>query len=197
MSNVNIRRAVENIKTNTTIYTPIVEVIVNSIQAIGENNASGKIYIRVGRGGQTDLESGMPEIRNISVEDNGVGFDDANRQSFDTLYSDLKIKDGGKGFGRFTCLKYFEHVDVESIYQDEAGIFKEREFSMGSENEIIVKEKIKNSNENETKTIVHLNGIKAGKNLDKKLSTIARILVEKLLPYFITENYQCESLPIS
>ena len=197
MSNVNIRRAVENIKTNTTIYTPIVEVIVNSIQAIGANNASGKICIRVERSGQTDLDSGMPEICNISVEDNGIGFDDANRQSFDTLYSDLKIKDGGKGFGRFTCLKYFEHVDVESIYQDEAGNFKERQFSMGSENEIIVKEKIKNSSKNGTKTIVHLNKIKASKNLDKKLATIARILVEKLLPYFITENYRCPEIYLS
>lgn len=197
MSNVNIRRAVENIKTNTTIYTPIVEVIVNSIQAIGANNANGKIYIRVERSGQTDLDSGKPEICNISVEDNGIGFDDANRQSFDTLYSDLKIKDGAKGFGRFTCLKYFEHVDVESIYQDEAGNFKERQFSMGSENEIIVKERIKNSNKNETKTIVSLKKIKVGKSLDKKLTTIARILVEKLLPYFITENYQCPEVYLS
>jgi len=34
MSNVNIRRAVENIKSGTTVYTPIVETIVNAIQAI-------------------------------------------------------------------------------------------------------------------------------------------------------------------
>ena len=36
MSNVNIKRAVENIRTNTTVYTPVVEMIVNAIQAIDE-----------------------------------------------------------------------------------------------------------------------------------------------------------------
>lgn len=34
MSNVNIRRAVENIRSGTNAYTPLVEVIVNAIQAI-------------------------------------------------------------------------------------------------------------------------------------------------------------------
>ena len=36
MSNVNVSRAVENIRANTTIYTAIVEVVVNAIQAIDE-----------------------------------------------------------------------------------------------------------------------------------------------------------------
>jgi hypothetical protein len=45
MSNVNIKRAVENIRSSTTVYTPIVEVIVNAIQAIEdkENISEGKI----------------------------------------------------------------------------------------------------------------------------------------------------------
>ena len=34
MSNVNIKRAVENIRLGTTIYTAIVEVVVNAIEAI-------------------------------------------------------------------------------------------------------------------------------------------------------------------
>jgi hypothetical protein len=35
MSNINIKRAVENIRANTTVYTPVVEIIVNAIQEIG------------------------------------------------------------------------------------------------------------------------------------------------------------------
>lgn len=34
MINVNIRRAVENTRSGTTVYTPVVEAIVNGIQAI-------------------------------------------------------------------------------------------------------------------------------------------------------------------
>ena len=198
MSNVNIRRAVENIKLVTTIYTPLVEVIVNSIQAIEAGNVKdGKIYIRVERGNQPDLEGGISEIQSLSIEDNGIGFNNANRESFDTLYSDLKIKDGGKGFGRFTCLKYFECVDVYSIFEDELTGCKERQFSMGSQHEIIVKEKIQDIKTSDKKTIVFLRNIKEGKALDKKLKTIARVLVEKLLPYFITENYACPKIYLS
>jgi|GEM_PF-6121156 len=34
MSNVNIKRVVENIRSGTTVYTPLVECIVNAIQAV-------------------------------------------------------------------------------------------------------------------------------------------------------------------
>ena len=34
MSNVNVRRLVENIRSGTNIYTPLVELVVNAIQAI-------------------------------------------------------------------------------------------------------------------------------------------------------------------
>ena len=179
MSNVNIKRAVENIRANTTVYTPIVEVVVNAIQAIESKcRADGKITIRVHRAEQLELVGGLPEVLSIEIEDNGVGFTDENRRSFDTLYTDLKINEGGKGFGRFTCLKYFENLNVESIYQDKDG-FKQRKFSMGKDIEIIVNEKISASVEQKLKSIVHLSILKDGKLVEKKLSTIARILVER------------------
>nr|WP_295746045.1 hypothetical protein [uncultured Acidocella sp.] len=37
MSNVNIKRLVENIRSGTNIYTPLVELVVNAIQAIDES----------------------------------------------------------------------------------------------------------------------------------------------------------------
>jgi nitrogen-specific signal transduction histidine kinase len=118
MSNVNIKRAVENIRANTTIYTPVIEIIVNAIQAIDETGKKdGRIVIRVQRSNQTQID-GLPEVMSFEIEDNGIGFTDMHRDSFDTLYSDKKIKDGGKGFGRFTCLKYFENLHVKSIFQD-------------------------------------------------------------------------------
>src|SRR5262245_31224746 len=136
MSNVNIRRAVENIRSTTNVYTPIVEVIVNAIQAIDESARSdGKITIRAHRSAQTDIVDGLPEIIGFDIEDNGVGFTQKHRDSFDELYTDAKEKEGAKGFGRFICLKYFEDFRVESVFRENDG-FKARRFSMGKERNI-------------------------------------------------------------
>ncbi len=197
MSNINIKRAVETIRSNTTVYTPIVEVVVNAIQAIeckGETEGEIKIFVR--RSKQQQLDGGLPEIHSFKIWDNGIGFTDENRGAFDTIFTDRKIEEGGKGFGRFTCLKYFEDVDIDSIYLD-AGSYKRRTFSMGKENEIVVNERISECEEQETFTLVHLNGLKKGKAVDKKLDTIARNLIEKLLPYFIADNYTCPSITLS
>ncbi|MDD2800428.1 MAG: ATP-binding protein [Methylococcales bacterium] len=197
MSNVNIRRAVENIKANTTVYTPIVEVVVNAIQAIESNGKTdGVIFIRLNRSEQTDMNDGLPDVHSIEIEDNGIGFTDENRQSFDTLYSDFKLSDGGKGFGRFTCLKYFDDLHVESVYWSQDG-FKLRKFSMGKDNDIIVNEQISMSSDQNSGAVVCLSNLKKGKTIDKKLGTIARNLVEKLLPYFITQDYACPKIVLS
>lgn len=70
MSNINIRRAVENIRSNTTVYTPVVEMIVNAIQAIDEaGEKNGKVSIRnlFFRFGQTQIETEAAEIAKKSV----------------------------------------------------------------------------------------------------------------------------------
>lgn len=195
MSNVNIVRAVENIKTNTTIYTPIIEVIVNSIQAIeSAKNKTGTIKIVAIRSKQTETDGSLAAIESLIVTDNGIGFTQANRDSFDTLYSDHKIKIGGKGFGRFTCLKYFNDLKVDSHYLENAMRMR-RSFSMGKGNEIIINEKLETSLEKENRTSVTLSSVKIS-SLNKKLNTLARSLTERLLPYFITKNYDCPTITL-
>ncbi len=192
MSNVNIRRAVENIRTNTTVYTAIIEAVVNGIQAIERNNGGkGNILIRLLRADQLEIDENLSDVVGFEIEDNGIGFNDANRLSFDTLYSDQKIDEGGKGFGRFICLKYFENLHVDSTYRFNDQEIARRVFSMGKKNEIIVNEKFPKPNRKSSGTIVYLSNIKKLKSIDKKLTTIARNIVERLLPYFITENYAC------
>ncbi len=196
MSNVNVKRAVENIRSGTTVYTPLVELIVNSIQAIEskeENN--GVIEIIVMRSGQSDIENKIPPVDSFLVKDNGIGFTDANRDSFDTLYSDYKINQGGKGFGRFTSLRYFENLYVDSVYED-GDQLKKRTFSMGKSNDIIVDEQTIDVSDCDIQTSVTLSSVKDGKFTDKKLATIARVLVEKLLPYFIAKDYSCPKISI-
>ena len=192
MSNLNIKRAVENIRANTTAYTPVVETIVNAIQAIESTGRSdGRISVRVIRSEQleADLEadSGLPAIVGFEIEDNGVGFTEEHRQSFDTLYSDMKLAQGGKGFGRFTCLKHFKDLHVVSVFNNE-NKYQQRTFSMGKENEIIVNEKLSAFDASDSSTVVRLDTLRRG-SFEKKLSTVARTLVEKLLPYFITKGY--------
>ena len=197
MSNVNIRRAVENIRASTTTYTPVVEMIVNAIQAIDESGRTdGRVSIRAQRSNQTELDGSLPEVSSFEVEDNGIGFTDVHRNSFDTLYTDLRIKEGGKGFGRFTGLKYFEDLHVKSVYQDGSD-FKARSFSMGKDNDIIVRENVTMSEKQESGTVVTLSALKTRRPFDKTLPTIARNLVERLLPYFITQNYMCPEIVLS
>lgn len=197
MSTVNIKRAIENIRANTTVYTPVVEMVVNAIQAIDENGrADGRVMVRAMRTGQADLDGGLPEVSGFAIEDNGIGFTDRHRNSFDTLYTDLRIEEGGKGFGRFTCLKYFDNLYVESIYRDKDG-FMARSFSMGKEKDIIVHEKVAASEKQETGTVVTLSSLKQGRSFDKKIATIARNLAERLLPYFITQDYVCPEIVLS
>tara|TARA_R110002167_G_scaffold366362_1_gene595164 strand:+ start:2239 stop:4239 length:2001 start_codon:yes stop_codon:yes gene_type:complete len=186
MSNVNIRRAVENIRSGTNAYTPLVEVIVNAIQAIEViERQDGLIQIVVDREGQVDLEDSVSGVSGFTVLDNGIGFTDDNRDSFDTLYSAHKISEGGKGFGRFTCLKYFEEITVESTFLKGKTCFKRR-FKMGTDNEIIIGEEVQESQEKTTGSIVRL--VELRKNFpDKKLLTLARVLVERLLPYFFDD----------
>lgn len=189
MSNLNIKRAVENIRASTTAYTPVLETIVNAIQAIESTGRSdGKINVRVRRSDQLETDDSLPSIIGFEIEDNGVGFTDEHRHSFDTLYSDLKISQGGKGFGRFTCLKYFDDLHIISIFHGAKG-YQKRTFSMGKENELIVKEKLSTIDAKDCGTVVHLDGLRRG-NYEKKLATLARTLVEKLLPYFITKDYK-------
>lgn len=196
MSNVNVKRAVENIRSGTNVYTPLVEMVVNAIQAIeARKPEKGKVEIVVHRSSQQELEGGSPAVESFTVIDNGIGFNDLNRDHFDTLYTDHKIAQGGKGFGRFTCLKYFDDLIVESIFEAHDGL-KKRSFKMGKEKDIIVAETVEDCLVGDIGSHVKLQKIRGRGFPDKQLKTIARTLVERLLPYFIDSEYECPNISI-
>lgn len=190
MSKINIDRIVRDIKTRSNSLTPVIEAVCNSIEAIGNNRTDGLIRIVLKRDGSQDmgLEDNpvKGDIIAIDIIDNGEGFTEANKESFDTFRSGLKMDIGGKGFGRFMFLKYFSHVTVESVYSQE-GCFYKRTFTFGHANEIIENETNEplEGTEHKTGTTVHLSSIK-NKDLDKGLEVVARKLVERLLVYFAT-----------
>ena len=197
MSKINIARAIQNIRAITTAYTPVVEMIVNAIQAIDEaGTICGKVSVRAMRTDQAELDGSLREIIGFEIHDNGMGFTDKHRDSFDTLYTDHRISEGGKGFGRFICLKYFTKLDVESVYR-EGHRFKSRCFSMGRKHDIIIRESVAGSDQQTTGTVVKLTNLKKEGTFDKELRTVARNLVERILPHFITSGYKCPDIFLS
>lgn len=190
MSKINIDRIVKDIKSKTTSLTPIIEAICNSIDAIDSKRTDGTIDIIVKRNNNPSFDFDtvhLPDIDSIDIIDNGIGFTEENKDSFDTYRSGFKMSNGGKGFGRFMYLKYFNHVSIESIFC-ENGKYKKRCFTFGHADEIIENETIVDIEFNETihtGTILHLTSIK-DHDLDKGLDVIARKLVERLLAFFVT-----------
>lgn len=196
MSNVNIKRAIENIRYGTNVYSPLVETIVNAIQAIDSRRINnGLVEIFVKRASQKNLGDGLSAVESFTVKDNGIGFNEINRQAFDTLYTDHKISQGGKGFGRFTCLKYFEDMKIDSIFESQ-GRLQRRSFKMGKNTDFIENETVEPCQKGEPGTLVTLQNIKGKGFPDKPIKTIARILVERLLPYFIDDDYDCPKVTI-
>jgi hypothetical protein len=60
-------------------------------------------------------------IQSVTIRDNGIGFNDANFDSFSTPDSEYKLSRGGKGLGRFICLQVFSKIEVTSIYKNGKG----------------------------------------------------------------------------
>lgn len=193
MSKINISGIVKGIKASTTYLTPIIEAVCNSIDSIGEQKG-GKIDIIAYRDGQRSLNDDdeskvCGSIIGFDVVDNGVGFITANRDSFDTYLSGHKFKSGGKGFGRFMYLKYFNKVSVDSYYMEDGKSYH-RSFDFGHKEEIIENEKneLVRGDNFECKTTLHLKSAIKDYNADKGLEVIARKLVERLLVFFVDKS---------
>jgi len=143
---------------------PLFEAISNSIEAIEErgNTSNGQITIRVIRDTQITLygnksDETQNDILDFEIQDNGIGFDDRNYESFETDNSTYKSNKGGKGIGRFVWLKAFEKVEIESVYQNgKQKYLRKIEFSLKNG----IKEKENKSTNEEQKTIVKLKGFK-------------------------------------
>ena len=203
MSQLDIKRTVENIPRNrTNVYTPIVEAISNAIDSVDQSGrADGAIEVIFKRSAAQPLNLdniALADISDVRIVDNGIGFTDENTESFDTLYTNQKVNKGGKGFGRFTYLKYFENVKVESIFKDNKK-YKQRDFDFGFEKEIVINEQINESTATDTRTTLYLNNLKikdSNSTFDKKIETISKHLLEKLLIYFINDEYKCPKITI-
>lgn len=197
MSRINIQGIVDDIKSQINIYTPIVEAIANSVDSIISGGIqNGRVEVKIIRNSQVSLVHEVPPAIGIHIIDNGVGFNQKNRDAFDTFKTYNKKEIGGKGFGRFMFHKYFNRISVDSTFFDENGDIKRRAFTFGKRYDIIENEEISVPDSSNLKTIVRLDYIKDLTQIDKKLETIARKILEKILVYFIDDEFSCPLITV-
>lgn len=175
---------------------PLFEAVVNSIHSIEEYSddmTQGSITVEIIRSSQASLnfkESSDHEenIVAFKVTDNGVGFNNDNMKSFETLDTDHKAEKGCRGVGRLLWLKAFNRVNVNSIYQYEDNLFN-RTFVFNSS------EGVNNLDEREDDTSTRLTTVELKDFIEKyrtaspkTLNSIAKSLLEHCLWYFVRDG---------
>ncbi len=191
---LNIKGRVSNISLPVSRpLMPLYEAISNSIQAIEERKIKdGRIVIEIER--EKSLVSQQENAENDSIiafiiKDNGVGFNDANYESFNTSDTAYKAKIGGKGIGRFLWLSAFEKVEISSSFKEGKEFrFRQFEFSINDNGVKEIRNDIIRNEKHET--VVKLINFqeKYRNRCYKKNETIAISIVEQFLDVFLSDN---------
>ena len=175
---------------------PLFEAIVNSIYAIEERQKielfQGKIDIHIIRVPQEVLEGvdkSINEITGFVISDNGIGFDDNNMKSFLQSDSTYRADKGGKGIGRFSWLKAFEHASIESIFRDN-NCWVKRNFEFSLEKQEIDDSLVEIEGIEEYNTRVSLIDYLPiyRKNVTKNAEVIANRIMQHCLIYLMGSN---------
>lgn len=188
--NTNVARRVKHYRLSKVKgYYAIFEAISNSIDSFNVIDSNSLITVEFYRD-NTVLDFGFDIherlYREVRIIDNGVGFNDVNFNSFNTSDSDLKKDMGGKGLGRFSWLKVFEKVKIESNYfQDDE--FYHRYFEFLRTVDGIANDKVTPTTEKSTGTTIYLYKQNKEWLIPKKIQTFAEKLIEHFLPHFLDE----------
>lgn len=103
-----VKSATKNIGKNISFLQPIYEALINSIES-GAKNISIKLF----ESSKIDAFD-VGYIEGFEIQDDGEGFIEKNRIAFCTLWSENRIKSGGKGSGRFTWLSVYKNIHINS-----------------------------------------------------------------------------------
>jgi uncharacterized protein YdhG (YjbR/CyaY superfamily) len=177
---------------------PLFEAIVNSIHSIEERIQfdsgfkKGVITIKAVR----DVQMILPNFENVSaeligfvIEDNGMGFNETNINSFMESDSTYKAEKGGKGVGRFSWLKAFEKATICSMYRDNDEWVK-RSFEFSAANSEIDDTLVYCEAATDNLTSVLLENYKSEfkQSLPKNGETIATKIIQHCLIYFLSKD---------
>lgn len=197
---VNVAGQVGQIKLSVSkALWPLFETVINSIQSLEDSNVQEKkIIIEALRpehaqfktDGQGKMVEELTHFENFIVTDNGNGFNSENYNSFLEAYSQLKVKKGCKGIGRFLWLKAFDNVSIDSTYcEDEHWHSRMFDFALTGvtpeQNDKIIEQEGAVQ-----RTVVRLKGFRNPyrDSVAYSLESLAKKLIEHCLPYFISGN---------
>ena len=175
---------------------PLFETVINSIQSLEDTDTEQKqitiealrnpnVQMRLNADGTKAEEPSRFE--QFIVTDNGNGFNEANFKSFQEAYSQLKVKKGCKGIGRFLWLKAFEKVVISSTYQENGKWYlREFDFTLSGVSPDEAPKELKGNNYSNI-TRVTLTGFIARYRdaVSYSLESLAKKIIEHCLPYFI------------
>ncbi|NMW65005.1 ATP-binding protein [Mobiluncus mulieris] len=181
----------------TRALLPLLEAIVNGIQAIDERYEDqveqGLLEVKIQRDSQEmldlpDVGTGREPLRPIVgfiVTDNGIGFTPDNMGSFETLDSDYKTELGCRGVGRLLWLKAFDCVKIRSAYYDNNKNLQSRSFKFSISGEI--EQDDAPNNLSDSGSVVRLLRFKKvyQRYAPKTLEAISREIFEHCVWYFL------------
>ena len=98
----------------TSALQPLFEAVSNAIHSTQAKY--GTLVSKKGQVTVTVSTDRKKEASEASVEDNGVGLDQANWDAFITTDTDNKLTIGGKGIGRLLWLDCFLGTRIDSVY---------------------------------------------------------------------------------
>lgn len=195
---VNVAGQVGQIKLSTTkALWPLFETVINSIQSLEDSDVEEKKividalrpeHVQLRTDGQGKTIEEPTHFEAFVVTDNGNGFNIENYTSFLEAYSQLKVRKGCKGIGRFLWLKAFDKVAIKSTYFED-GHWHLRVFDFAltgvnpEQNDSILE-----LDDSVQQTIVRLDGFKNPyrDSVAYSLESLAKKIIEHCLPYFIT-----------
>lgn len=186
---LNVARKVKHYKlAKANAYYAIIEAVSNSLDSYKTIDKPIKIIIEFYRD-NAGLDYGddnqrINNYKQINIIDKGIGLNKENFESFNTSDSDYKEMYGGKGLGRFSWLKVFDEVKIESIYKENSKFFS-RKFDFKRTDDGIANHNNKETFNTDTGTIISLLQQKNGWEIPKKLSTFCEKLIECFLPLFV------------
>ena len=109
-----IQDILESFKQPIPFEQPLIETIANSLEAKASEIEIELFLDDAQKTLDNDNLKVIKRINGFKITDNGIGFTSENIDSFTKFKSNLKRKIGCKGVGRFTWLKVYENIIIES-----------------------------------------------------------------------------------
>jgi anti-sigma regulatory factor (Ser/Thr protein kinase) len=189
---LNVAQKVKHYKlAKTKAYLAVFEAVSNAIDSYKDSSRTKEITIELYRDnsgldfGNDDTGKEIKLYKEIRIIDSGIGFNNENFESFNISDSDYKQNIGGKGLGRFSWLKAFESVKIESVYLDD-GIYYSRKFNFEKTITGVSDDILSEASNKKTGTTIRLINQKKEWDIPKKATTLCEKLIEHFLPYFLS-----------